>query len=88
MELLISKIYGPRRLHIRSIDIGRYRHNYEGFCEKFIYPKFISKEKMTTTQGAHASLVRIFLLSSLSLLVKSFEEEVQSSSDCVDTIIC
>ena len=37
--------------HIRSIDISRYRHNYEGFFENFIYPIFINKGRMTATQG-------------------------------------
>ena len=39
---------------------------------------------MTTTQGPHTAL-REFSLSSLSLLVKSFEKEMQLSGDLVDT---
>ena len=45
----------------------------------------INRERTTTTQVAHASLVYHSLLYSLSLLVKSFEEEIQPSGDCVDT---
>ena len=68
--------------HIRSMDVGRYIHNYEGFYEKFTYQMCINKGRMITPKGAHASLVGIlsFLLSlslSLSLLVKSFEGEIQ-----------
>ena len=43
---------------------------------------------MTTTQGAHASLVGILSFSSLSVLVKSFEEEIQPSEDRVDIARC
>ena len=47
-----------------SMDVDGYRHNYEGFYEKFIYQIFVNRERMNTTQGAHASLLRIlsFLL--------------------------
>ena len=50
--------------HIRSMDVGGYRHNYEGFYEKTSYQISINRGRMTTTQGAHASLVGIlsFLL--------------------------
>ena len=41
--------------------------------------------RTTTTKGAHASLVRILSFFSLSLLVKSFEEEIQPFGDRVDT---
>ena len=40
--------------------------------------------RTTTTLGAHARLVRI-LSFLLSLLVKIFEEEIQSFEDRVDT---
>ena len=66
------------------MNISRYRHNYEGFNENFIYPMCINKWRMITTQGAHASLVKI-LTFLLSPLVKSIEEEIQSSNDCVYT---
>ena len=50
--------------HIRFMDVGRYRHNYEGFDEKTSYQMSINRRITTTTEGAHASLVRIlsFLL--------------------------
>ena len=46
------------------------------FNKKFTYQMHINKERTTITQGAHVSLVRNSLHSSLSLLVKSFEEEI------------
>ena len=46
------------------MDVGGYRHNYEDFYEKSIYQISINRERKTTTQGAHASLMGIlsFLL--------------------------
>ena len=41
-------------IHIRSMDISRYRNNYEGFYEKFTYLIFINSERMTTTQGGNS----------------------------------
>ena len=32
---------------IRSMDIGGYRHNFDGFKEIFIFPMSINKERMT-----------------------------------------
>ena len=50
----------------------------------------INKERTIITQGAHARLVGIFsfilIYENLSLLVKSFEDEIQLFRDCVDTI--
>ena len=41
-----------------------YRYNYEGFYEKSTYQMSSYRERTTTTQGAHASLVKFlsFLL--------------------------
>ena len=61
------------------MDVGGYIHNYESFYEKTSFQMSINKGRTTITKGAHASL------SSLSLLVKSFEEEIQPSGYCVDT---
>ena len=46
------------------MDVGGYRHNYEGFYEKTSFQMSITRGRTTTTQGAHASLVGIlsFLL--------------------------
>ena len=35
------------------------KNNYESFYEKFIYLIYINKGRTITTQGAHASFVRI-----------------------------
>ena len=32
-------------IYIRSIDVGRYIYNYEGFYEKFAYQMSINREK-------------------------------------------
>ena len=45
--------------HIWSMDVGGYRHNYEAFYEKTSYQMSINRGRMTTTEGAHASLVGI-----------------------------
>ena len=46
------------------MDVGGYRHNYEGFYEKTSYQMSINRGRTTTTQCDHASLVGIlsFLL--------------------------
>ena len=44
---------------MRSMDVGGYRHNYEGFYEKTLHQMLINRGRMTTTLGSHASLVRI-----------------------------
>ena len=46
------------------MDVGGYRHNYEGFYEKTSFQMSINRGRTTTTEGAHASLVGIlsFLL--------------------------
>ena len=66
------------------MDVGGYRHNYEGFYEKTSFQMSINRGRTTTTEGAHASLVRILYIL-LFLLVKSFEEEIKPSGDRVDT---
>ena len=50
--------------HIRFMDVGGYRHNYEGFHEKTSFLMSINRGRTTTTEGAHARLVGIlsFLL--------------------------
>ena len=46
------------------MNVSEYRNNYEDFYEKSTHQMSINKERMTTTQGAHESLVGIlsFLL--------------------------
>ena len=38
------------------MDVGGYRHNYEGFYEKTSYQMSINRGRTTTTKGAHAAL--------------------------------
>ena len=45
---------------------------------------FINGGRTTKTQGAHESLVRILSFIFFLLMVKSFEEEIQLSRNCVD----
>ena len=33
--------------HIRSLDIGGYRHNNKGFYEKFIFTNYINRKRTT-----------------------------------------
>ena len=33
--------------HIRSMDVGGYRHNNKGFFEKFTFPKSINRGRTT-----------------------------------------
>ena len=65
------------------VDLDGYSHNYEGFYEKLRYQMSINRRKTTITQGVHAKFENS-LLYFLSLLVKSFEEEIQPSRDRVD----
>ena len=41
---------------MRYLDVGRYRHNYEGFNKKFTYQMSINKGRMITNQGVEANL--------------------------------
>ena len=66
------------------MDIGGYKYNYEGFYANSTYQMSISRRRMTTTQAAHARLVRI-LSFLLFLLVNSFEDKIQPSENHVDT---
>ena len=66
------------------MDVGGYKHNYEGFYEKTSFQMSINMGRTTTTPGTHASLVGI-LSFLLFLLVKKFEDEIQIFGDCVDT---
>ena len=64
-----------------SVDI----HCFKGFCENFTYLVSINKGITATPKSAHTKFLGNFPRYSLSLLVKSVEEEVQLSSDRVDS---
>ena len=51
----------------------------------YLYQISINRGKMTITQGGHCKPCSNSLLSSLSLLVKNFEEEIQLFEDQVET---
>ena len=74
-----------RYIDLRSMDVGGYRHNYEGFYEKTSYQMFINKGENEHNSRCPCKPCENSILSSLSLLVKSFEEEIQPSKDYVDT---
>ena len=69
-----------------SMNVSRYRHNYKGFSKKIHKKNLKNMRRTTTFKGAYArALTSNSLLSFLSLLVKSFEEEIQPSRDHMDT---
>ena len=49
-------------IHIRSMDVGGYKHNYEGFYKKTSYQMSINRGRTITIEGAHASLVGILFI--------------------------
>ena len=55
------------------------------FYEKSIYQMSINRGRTTTTSRCLCKPCGNYIISSLSLLVNSFEEEIQSSRDRVDT---
>ena len=69
--------------HITSIDVGKYRHNVEGFCKNVTYPKSINMERTNTLKNTY-KIFRITLVSSIFLLVKGIEKKIQSNDNCVD----
>ena len=68
------------------MDIDRYRHNYEGFYEQKLIPNVYKEGENDHNSRFSYEHCDNSLLSSLSLLVKSFEEEIQPSKDLVDII--
>ena len=44
--------------HMKSTEVNGYGLNSKDSCEKFMYPMFINKERMTTTQGAQENFVK------------------------------
>ena len=52
---------------MRSMEVGRYRHNNEGFNKKFTYQMSINRGRTTTTQDDMQALWEFFHLFSFSL---------------------
>ena len=57
------------------MDVDRYKNIYEGFFMKNPTYQMSMRGRMTIIQAVHASLEKNSLIYSLSLLVKSFEDE-------------
>ena len=66
------------------MDVGRYRHDYEDLNEKVTTSKFINRERITSSEGAQASLLGNSPFSSLFSFSEEFEHEIQSFSIHVD----
>ena len=64
------------------MDVGGYRHNYEGFYEKTLYQMSINKGRTTTIEGAHASLVEILSF----LLFLSWLRALKRRSNHLETV--
>ena len=64
------------------MDVGRYRHNYEGFYENTLYQMSINREMTTTTEGTHASLVGILSI----LLFLSWWRALKRRSNHPETV--
>ena len=58
------------------MDIDGYRHNYEGLYEKFTYQMLINRGRRTHNSKSLCKPYVNSPISSLSLLVNSFEEEI------------
>ena len=41
------------------MDVGRYKHNYEGINKKYTHQMLINRGRTTITLGANTSLMRI-----------------------------
>ena len=68
--------------HTHKFSGCQYKYYFESFCTKFMYPMSINT-KMIIPKKAHANLVTNTHLPSVSLPVKSIEEEIQSFSNQV-----
>ena len=61
---------------MRSMDIGRYIHNYEDFYKKFTHQMSRNREENDHNLQCTCKPRENSLISSLYLLVKRFEEEI------------
>ena len=48
-------------MHIRSMDVGRYRYNYEGFYKKFTYQERKKRKERILTRIVWAPSILIIL---------------------------
>ena len=68
------------------MDVGEYRHNYEGFCENFTCQTSIHMGTRTKSKSVRTNFLKNSLLSTLSLFLKSTKEEIQPFGHCVDKL--
>ena len=68
-----------------SIDVSGYKHNYKGFFLKHSHAKFFKIGENDHNSRCSCKPCENSLPYSLSLLVKSFEEEIQLFEYYVDT---
>ena len=69
----------------KVFDVGGYRHNYEGFYFKKIYIANVNyRGENNHSSWCSCKLCENSITSSLYLLVKSFEKEIQPSRDHTD----
>ena len=54
----------------------RHIHYFEDFYEKFTYPIFLNKWRITTPKSACKNLARNYPFYIFSMLLKSIEEEI------------
>ena len=67
------------------MDVGEYKYNYEGFYKKIYIPNAYKEGENDYNSKCPCKPSEDFQISSFSLLVKSFEEEIKPSSNLVDT---
>ena len=66
------------------MDVDGYRHSYEGFYKKIHKPNVYKYRENDHNSRCPCTPCENSLISSLSLLLKSFEEESQLFGDRVD----
>ena len=63
-------------MHISPLKLVNINKISDGFYENFTYPASINKMRIITPKSVYTNLVQNSLLSSLSLLGKSIEDEI------------
>ena len=71
--------------YIRLIDIGGYKQNYEDLFENFTYQMLIKYGENNHNSRCPCKVCGNSIIPSLSLLMKSYEEEIKPFGDHVDT---
>ena len=58
------------------MDVGRYRYNYKGFYKKIYIPTIYKYGENNRNSRCSCKPCENYLISSISLLEKSFDEEI------------